>query len=431
MLPSNWNAKPLKDCATWYSGGTPSKANPNYWGGTIPWISAKSLTDFFIADSEEKVTEAGASNGTRIVPKDTILFLVRGMSLKSEFRIGITTRPVTFNQDLKALVAEDGVLPSFLAYAIKARTPEILELVGEAGHGTGVLPTDRIKSLEIPLPPMSEQRAVAHVLRSLDDKIQLNRQMNAKLEAIARLLFKSWFVDFDPVKAKAEGREASGMDAETAALFPGQFEESELGKIPEAWKVRSVAELAEYVNGRNFTKDATGRGRLVIRIRELKSGPNSSTVYNEVETASKHIANRDTILFAWSGSLDVYRWHLDEALINQHIFKVIPRSEYPKWFVYFCLDHVMPFFRQIAASKATTMGHIKRSHLEEAKVAVPKADFLRAADAIVRPLYEKIHANARESIALEKSRDGLLPKLMSGEIRLGEVKARVKEETAV
>src|SRR5690606_36551233 len=149
----NWTSRPLRDCAIWYSGGTPSKGNPDYWNGDIPWSSAKSLTEFFVGDSEDRVTEAGANNGTRLVPKGTILFIVRGMSLKSEFRMGITTRPVTFNQDLKALIAVDDVVPAFLAYAIKARTPEILGFVGEAGHGTGVLPTDRIQGLEIPLPP--------------------------------------------------------------------------------------------------------------------------------------------------------------------------------------------------------------------------------------------------------------------------------------
>jgi type I restriction enzyme S subunit len=188
-----WPTRPLKDCAVWYSGGTPNKATPRYWGGSIPWISAKSLNDFFVSDSEDRVTEEGARNGTRLVPKDSILFIVRGMSLKSEFRMGIATRPVTFNQDLKALVAVDDVVPAYLAYAIRSKTTEILQMVGEAGHGTGVLPTDRIQSLEIPVPSLEEQHAVAAIVGALDAKIELNRKMNATLEAMARALFKSWF----------------------------------------------------------------------------------------------------------------------------------------------------------------------------------------------------------------------------------------------
>src|SRR5262245_46972063 len=110
---SDWPTRPLRECARWYSGGTPNRAIGSYWNGSIPWISAKSLIHFFVADSEEQVTEEGARNGTRLVPKDTILFVVRGMSLKTEFRMGITTRPVTFNQDLKALVALDDMHPQF------------------------------------------------------------------------------------------------------------------------------------------------------------------------------------------------------------------------------------------------------------------------------------------------------------------------------
>ena len=182
---AGWSVRDLRDCATWYSGGTPSRAVPSYWNGTIPWISAKSLVDFYVADSEEYVTEEGAQNGTRRVPKDTILFVVRGMSLKSEFRMGLTTREVTFNQDLKALVAKDGVHAPFLAYAIRARTEEILQFVGEAGHGTGVLPTDRMQSLSIAVPSLPEQMRIARVAQVLDFRIDLNRRINETLEAMA------------------------------------------------------------------------------------------------------------------------------------------------------------------------------------------------------------------------------------------------------
>lgn len=253
-MVNEWTSRPLRDCATWYSGGTPSKGNPNYWNGSIPWISAKSLTEFFIGDSEDKVTEAGSVNGTRLVPENTILFIVRGMSLKSKFRMGITTRPVTFNQDLKALVAHDDILPAFLAYSIKGRTQEILSLVGEAGHGTGVLPTDRIQRLEILLPPLEEQRAIAHILGTLDDKIELNRKQNETLEAMAGTLFKAWFVDFEPVRAKMEGRwlcgqSLPGLPAHLYDLFPDRLVESELGAIPEEWSTLAFCDVAQQGKG--------------------------------------------------------------------------------------------------------------------------------------------------------------------------------------
>ncbi len=276
------------------------------------------------------------------------------------------------------------------------------------------------RTFQLAIPPITEQREIARVLAQLDDKIELNRRMNETLEATARAIFRSWFVDFDPVVAKIDGRQPYGMAADTAALFPEHFEESELDPIPLGWSRGAIADIAQYVNGRNFTKNATATGRMVIRIAELNSGPGSSTVYNAVEADPVNTAYPDDILFAWSGSLDVYRWHRDEALINQHIFKVIC-TDCPKWFVYFQLQESMPFFQHIAAGKATTMGHIKRSHLSEAALALPTEPLLERGTEAIQPMYDRIHRNERETMTLASIRDALLPKLLSGEIRLREM----------
>lgn len=128
----------------------------------------------------------------------------------------------------------------------------------KTGIGAGKLPSDRLLGIEVTLPPLSEQRAIAHILGTLDDKIELNQQMNRKLEAIAQAIFKSWFVDFDPVRAKMEGRQPVGMDAATAALFPNSFEESPLGEIPKGWRVSSIGESVRVVGGSTpSTKEPT------------------------------------------------------------------------------------------------------------------------------------------------------------------------------
>ncbi len=278
----------------------------------------------------------------------------------------------------------------------------------------------------IPLPSLAEQRAVANILGALDDKIELNRETNRTLETTAQAIFRSWFVDFDPVVAQVDGRKPFGLSDDLAAFFPDRFVESEFGPIPEGWWPGSIAEIAEYVNGRNFTKNATGSGRMVIRIAELNSGPGTSTVYNEVETSDRHTAYPDDILFAWSGSLNAYRWHGSEALINQHIFKVIC-SAYPEWFVWFQLKEVMPLFRAIAADKATTMGHIKRGHLSEAKIVLPRPEILEQSSEVVEPLYEMVHRNELQSRTLGALRDLLLPKLLSGEIRVKQAEKALEE----
>lgn len=275
----------------------------------------------------------------------------------------------------------------------------------------------QILDFDFPLPPAEVQSLIADMLGALDDKIELNRRISQMLDEIAQALFKSWFVDFDPVRSKMNGAQPFGLDAETARLFPSSFEESTAGVLPSGWKWGSIADIAAYVNGRNFTKDATGFGRMVIRIAELNSGPGSSTVFNDVEAELVNIAQPDDILFAWSGSLGVYRWHRDEALINQHIFKVVC-DEFPQWFVFYQLQASMEYFREIASHKATTMGHIKRGHLAEVALQLPPSELLAATSRILDPYYRQIHVLKRESQTLADLRDTLIPKLISGEIRI-------------
>ncbi|MEU2552010.1 restriction endonuclease subunit S [Streptomyces sp. NPDC013313] len=149
---AGWQPTLLGDAAHWYSGGTPKTSVAEYWGGTIPWISASSLKSPWIRDSDRCVTELGARNGTRLAAAQTILFVVRGMSLTSEFRVGITQREVTFGQDCKALIAKSGIDPVTLFLAVKSKEKKILSMVDLAGHGTGRLVTDRLASLPVQLP---------------------------------------------------------------------------------------------------------------------------------------------------------------------------------------------------------------------------------------------------------------------------------------
>ena len=178
-----WDSVPLRECGKWLSGGTPNTNEPRYWNGDIPWITASSLHGFQIRTSERKLTSAGLDNGSRLVPKGSILFVVRGMSLKTEFRVGIAQNPVAFGQDCKAIIPNNRLDSLFLAYAIRSKEEEILGLVDEAGHGTGRLQTDLLEKLAIPLPLLSVQERIAAVLGALDDKIANNAALNHHLAA--------------------------------------------------------------------------------------------------------------------------------------------------------------------------------------------------------------------------------------------------------
>jgi type I restriction enzyme S subunit len=202
-MRSRWTESTLGSIADFVSGGTPSKAAPHYWGGTIPWVSAKDMKRFRLEDSEDHLTDRGLANGTRLVPAGTALLLTRGMTLLHDVPVCIANRPMTFNQDVKALCPRKGVHGPYLSYLLLGKKESLLQMVDLAGHGTGRLNTDELKQLDVQVPPLPEQRAIAYILGTLDDRIELNRRMNETLEGMARALFKSWFVDFDPVRVNA------------------------------------------------------------------------------------------------------------------------------------------------------------------------------------------------------------------------------------
>jgi type I restriction enzyme, S subunit len=191
----SWPTRPLGDCGEFFSGGTPNRATAAYWGGSIPWISAKSMKSFRIAHSEECVTEAGVQNGTRLVPCGTLLFVVRGMSLAKEFRVGVASRPVTFNQDLRALVPSTDIDPIYLTHFLRGSQQAVLSMVDHASHGTTRLTSDRVEALLVPIPPMDEQRRIARVLEGAEAVRAKRRAALTQLDTLTQSIFLDLFGD--------------------------------------------------------------------------------------------------------------------------------------------------------------------------------------------------------------------------------------------
>ena len=281
---------------------------------------------------------------------------------------------------------------------------------------------------KVKLPPLAVQTEIAALLAALDDRITLLRETNATLEAIAQTLFKSWFVDFDPVRAKMEGRAPEGMDETTAALFPDGFEESEseLRLMPRGWQVHALDEVANYLNGLALQKfPPTDDAWLpVIKIAQLRKGDTVGADRAGRNIKPDYVIQNGDVLFSWSGSLEVEIWCGGEGALNQHLFKVTS-DKYPKWFYYLWRKHHLEHFRQIAASKATTMGHIQRVHLNQAKVVTPPAEFVLAAGEYIAPLLDRWITTALQAQTLATLRDTLLPRLISGQIRIAEVTEQI------
>jgi len=412
----SWTVTTLKECARWYSGGTPNTSIAEYWNGDIPWITASSLHDFYIKDSERRVTHLGIANGTRLIPKDTILFIVRGMSLKTEFRVGITRRPMAFGQDCKALVAKDGVDPLFLANVLRAKSEEILGFVDEASHGTGRLATDALEKLEILFPPLAEQKAIAHILGTLDDKIELNQQTNQTLEAIARALFKSWFIDFDPVRAKLDGRQPAGMDAETAALFPAEFEDGRaIGKIPKGWKVQIIGDVIEFAYGKPLKQPDRQHGIVPVY------GSNGQIGWH-----NKSLVKAPGIVIGRKGNPGTVVWTPIDFYPIDTTFYAIPISSTKSLHYLFhalCLQDLP----SLAADSAVP--GLNRNLAYMNKLLIPSEECLEAFDSIVNGISAKVHITNQEAITLTSIRDALLPKLLSGEIRVQDAEKVVEAVT--
>jgi len=319
------------------------------------------------------------------------------------------------------------IVPGYLRYWSRSRyfREQLAGLAGSTDMAPYLSLVDQ-KRLRIVLPSVDKQRAIAHILGTLDDKIELNRRMNETLEATARSLFKSWFVDFDPVRAKAEGGEL-GLPKPIADLFPDSFEDSELGEIPTGWEVRGIDEIARFLNGLALQKYPPKHGRSlpVIKIAQLRAGSTTGADAASADLDADYVVGNGDVLFSWSGSLMCELWTAGRGALNQHLFKVTS-AHFPKWFYYLWIHQHLDDFRHIAAGKATTMGHIQRHHLSDAKVVVPDRATLKMASHALSPLIERIIATRIDSRTLSALRDTLLPKLISGELQVKDVERRIE-----
>ncbi|RKH74145.1 restriction endonuclease subunit S [Corallococcus interemptor] len=278
----------------------------------------------------------------------------------------------------------------------------------------------------VPLPPRSHQVLVADTLRPLEQQIVVLHRMNQALEDMAQALFRSWFVDFEPVQAKAEGRHPKGMESETSALFPSRLVKSEMGEIPEGWKALPLDQIATFRNGLALQKypPVDDRNLPVIKIAQLRRGSADDADLASADVPAEYVVRDGDILFSWSGSLLVSMWAGGAGALNQHLFKVTSAS-YPKWFYFLSCRNHLPEFQRIAQAKATTMGHIQRHHLTDALVAVPTAQLLKAANQLFEPLLGRWLSNALEARTLAQLRDSLLPKILSGEIQVRDAEAKL------
>ncbi|CAM8818733.1 restriction endonuclease subunit S [Burkholderia pseudomallei] len=429
----------LGDFVSLVSGNTPSKANSAYWNGTTPWVSAKDMADFWIEDSEDHLTEAGVAVASRVVPAGSVLLLTRGMTLHKRVPICRVAAPSTFNQDVKAVLPKDSISPRFLPYLLVGNHDRLHERVDSAGHGTGRLNTDALLSLPVYVPAKSEQEHIADFAEAIDDRLRLLRQTNATLESIAQALFKSWFIDFDPVRAKAEGREPEGMDAETAALFPASFEDSALGEIPKGWAVSTVGQVAQCVGGgtpstkeqkfwepaiHHWTtpKDLSGIAAPVLLDTERRLSDAG------LAKVSSGLLPVGTLLMSSRAPIGYLAISQIPLAVNQGYIAMLPGGQLAPEYLYFWCQSNMDAIKQKA--NGSTFMEISKTAFRPIPIVLPSSEVAACFADLVAKIFERISEGERQRIHLEEIRNTLLPRLISGKLRLPEAEAQLNEALA-
>ena len=334
--------------------------------------------------------------------------------------------------DIWVTRAKEGVDQGFLYYCMASQA--FIDFADSGSEGTRMPRTtwEWVSQYKIPLPALSEQCQIAHILATLDTKIELNRQMNETLEAIARAIFKSWFVDFDPVRAKMEGRMPAGMDAATATLFPSAFQDSPLGKIPEGWEVVSLPEAIE-VNPRRVLKKGTIAPYLHMQNLPMKGHRPDDWIHREFSSGTKFI-NGDTLLARITPCIENGKTgfvdFLDEGEVGWGSTEYIvlrPKSPLPVEFGYYLArSDDLRVFAIHNMTGTTGRQRVPASCFDHYYFPVPTTLIAQRFSEIIQPLIEKIRVNSEQSRTLSQIRDALLPKLLSGEIRVDDVEERLE-----
>lgn len=365
------------------SGSTPRGGKSAYIDSGIPIIRSQNIIDLSFHESglafisEE---QAQAMEGVSVHLNDVLL----NITGDSTARVAIWNRrqQARVNQHVAIIRANpDQLDPHWLMYWLYS--PEVkqhLLTLASSGASRAALTKGMLEQLELPDFSVRQQQSISAPLRALDDKISTNRDLISRIDGLLDALW---------------------------------LKELALSNVSA-----SLSSLASFINGRAFTKGASGTGRVVVRIAEMNSGIGSRTVYSDIDAAPDNVVDPGELLFSWSGTLMTKRWPYDQAIVNQHIFKVVPNGQLDLWALRQAIDAQLEYFRMIAAGKATTMGHIKRGDLDQ-EVEVP-AQMSEETNQLGNSLWGLATSLESQNLQLARTRDELLPLLMSGRITVGE-----------
>lgn len=421
----NWPSFALTDVFDVRSGLSKPASE---FGTGFPFLTFKDVLDnYFLPKTLGSLVRSSETERELCDVRRGDVFLTRTSETQEELGMSSVAledyEGATFNGFTKRLRPKNSnqIVPEYAAYYL--RSPQFRsEMSAFSSLSTRAsLNNDMLGRLKIILPDRKIQEEIGYTLRSLDDKIEQNRQTSRALNALAQATFQAWFVDFEPVKAKAAGQTSfPGMTLDTFKTLPDHLVESPLGFVPQGWDVKPLSSVARFLNGlalQKYPPAGDGTDLPVIKIAELRKGSTNGSALANAGVPDNYQVEDGDLLFSWSGTLEVELWFGGRGALNQHLFKVTSDT-YPRWLCLHWTRQHLAEFRLIASSKATTMGHIKRGHLDAALVAVPDSATLKAAGEIIQPLYDMYATLAIETRKLAVLRDYLLSQLLSGRARV-------------
>ena len=358
-----------------------------------------------------------------------------GMFVYNPMRLNIGSIGYCSQNHISGLVSPDYVVfgcnqdklcPDFLFYLIQ--TPIWKQWTATSGVGSVRVRIyyKELMRMPITLPPIEEQRSIAYILKTIDNKIELNRRMNETLESMARAIFKSWFVDFDPVRARVEGREPAGMDAETAALFPDSFEETEMGMVPRGWRVDSFNETIDLIGGGTPKTSVPEYWNGDIPWFSIADAPENSNVFvidtekkitkRGLEGSSTRLLSKGTTIITARGTVGKCALVGNPMTMNQSCYGVHAKDQRGDYFIYFALRNLVSELRR--STHGSVFDTITGETFKSVQTVIVPVELTRIFDKKISSFMERILSSLQESETLVLLRNALLPKLLSGEIRL-------------
>lgn len=382
-MKSEWTYRPLGELVSFASGGTPSKKRDDYWGGTIPWISAKTLKTENIDTSDLFITEEGLKAGSKIAPKGSILLLTRGSGLFNGIPIARVEKDVAFNQDIKCLDSYGEVENEFIFYWLLSQKDYLMAKVGVTGIGAGKFDLDFLQKLMIPIPSERERKSIVGFASSISEKIRCNAKVNDNLLRQAQALYKNRFVDLKPFN----------------------------GEMPPDWQLGTVSEIIELHDSKRIPLSSRERANLT----KIYPYYGATSVMDYVD---RYLFDGIYLLLGEDGTVvddkgfPILQYVEGKFWVNNHAHIITGKNGFTVETLYllFSLTNVRSIVTGAVQPK------ISQANLNNVSVVIPSKAELSTFNSIVQPIFSQIRNLRAESDRLTATRDILLPRLMSGEI---------------